>query len=443
MGVNKIKLIIQREYLSRVRKKSFIIMTIVGPILAASLLFLKVMFSEGADKLYNVTVVDETGLFVDKLQETESVKFQYVTTSIDETKQMLNGSDNYSILFIPEYAVKFTKGIKLYSEKTPGRQLVLYLEGALSRGLEKAKLNASGIDPRILASTKTIVKINAIQITADGEQKSPNAQALTLSFVGSFLIYFFILMYGIQVMRGVMEEKTNRIVEVIISSVKPFQLMLGKIVGIALVSLTQFTLWVVLTFIITGFVGKLIIGSGADSNALEKMMQNTASVEKIDTNPESDQKAAVIELFESVETINFPLIIGTFLFYFIGGYLLYGALFGAIGAAVDSETDNQQFVLPLTIPLILAFLMSQVILNDPEGPVAFWFSMVPLTSPVVMMMRIPFGVPAYELFLSMAFLIIGFVVATWIAGKIYRTGILLYGKKVGYKELGKWLFYKD
>ncbi len=442
-SLKKVFLIIQREYLSRVLKKSFIIMTFVGPLFAAVLLFAPAYLSQVKDPVYNIAVVDETGLFSENIPETENIKFQYVTTSLTETKKDLYGSENYSILYIPLATLNSSKGVMLLSEKQPGRHVLLYLESSISKGIEKAKLMASGIDPKILAGIKANVKVNLVKLTAAGEEKGDDALATKISFAGGLIIYIFIFIYGAQVMRGVIEEKTSRIVEVIISSVRPFQLMMGKIIGIALVSLTQFLLWIILTGILTTFAGKAFVNEkGMDLRSMEKALKNPTEISK-NNEAELDNNEGMQELMHSIEQINFSLIAGVFIFYFMGGYLLYGAFFAAIGAAVDSETDTQQFMLPLTIPLILSFLMAQVIINDPDGSIAFWFSIIPLTSPVVMMLRIPYGVPAYELFISMSFLVIGFIAATWVSGKIYRTGILMYGKKVSYKEIGKWLFYKE
>jgi ABC-2 type transport system permease protein len=255
----------------------------------------------------------------------------------------------------------------------------------------------------------------------------------------------FIFIDGAQVMRGVMEEKTSRIVEVIISSVKPFELMLGKIIGVALVGLTQFLLWVVLTAGIYTTVSATLFRNETTEKKVERMIQTRAPA--VAQMMESDSAAVqqnnwAAEVTEAMATINFPLILGMFLFYFLGGYLLYSALFAAIGAAVDSETDTQQFMLPITIPLILSFIMVQYVILNPEGNIAFWFSMIPFTSPIIMMVRIPFGVDAWQVALSMLCLIGGFIFTTWLAGRIYRTGILMYGKKVNYRELARWLFYK-
>jgi ABC-2 type transport system permease protein len=261
------------------------------------------------------------------------------------------------------------------------------------------------------------------------------------------LIYFFIFLYGAQVMRGVIEEKTSRIVEVIISSVKPFELMMGKIIGIALVGLTQFLLWMVLTFSMVGLAGKVMAEKNYNPEQLEQSFQSSgAGMPGGMGQPfggATVKPPSTADAFAGLsESINLPLMLGCFLFYFLGGYLLYGALFAAIGSAVDSEADTQQFMLPITIPMILAITMSQVILTNPESSMAFWFSIIPLTSPIIMMVRLPFGVPTFDLVLSMVLLIVSFIGATWISGKIYRTGILMYGKKNSYKELWKWLFYK-
>jgi ABC-2 type transport system permease protein len=252
----------------------------------------------------------------------------------------------------------------------------------------------------------------------------------------------FIFMYGVQVLRGVIEEKSNRIIEVIISSVKPFQLMMGKIIGIALVGLTQFILWVVLTLSITAAAQTFILKDKYSSEEVLKEVnmstqlmqqtQNTKNIRNVDSN----------EILDILKQINYTLILLVFLFYFMGGYLLYGAMFAAIGAAVDNEADTQQFMLPITIPLVFAFIVAQMAMQNPEGPMAFWFSIVPFTAPVVMMVRVAYAVPVWELVLSMILLTITFILTTWLAARIYRVGILMYGKKPTYKEMWKWIFYK-
>ena len=272
-----------------------------------------------------------------------------------------------------------------------------------------------------------------------------------LGYFAGFLIYFFVFLYGAMVMRGVIEEKTSRIVEVIVSSVKPFQLMLGKILGIALVGLTQFIAWVVL---ITLFVSVGMQVFGPDYSAenvapqqemVESVMSqqsiNVSDVAEIQAENSSDNFKDI--LLSTVDSINFIVVLLSFLFYFIGGYLLYASLFAAIGSAVDSETDTQQFMMPVTIPLVIGLLVMINTIQNPDGAMAFWFSIIPFTSPIVMMARIPFGVPYWEVALSMSLLIITFLGATWFAAKIYRTGILMYGKKVSYGEIWKWIRYKS
>lgn len=439
-----ISLIIKREYLTRVRKKTFIIMTILGPVLMASLIIVPILmakFSETEES--KIRVVDESGLFAGKLPDSESMLFVMDSVTLPQAKESFNPDKETAILYIPANVINNTGSIMLFSAKQPNLNMVTTIERTIQKEVENMKLQARGIDKNILDEIKTKVKVNTRTLTEQGEEETNAGLTYAVGFIGAMLVYMFIFLYGAQVMRGVIEEKTNRIVEVIISSVKPFQLMMGKIIGIALVGLTQFLLWVVLTFAISSVVTGIFV----DPNQIqEQMKQRTTAMgtpipDQEEVNAEIDSQLG--NVFSAINSINFPLLIGTFLFYFLGGYLLYGALFAAIGSAVDAESDTQQFMLPITIPLILSIVVSQSILQNPESSLAFWFSMIPFTSPVVMMVRIPFGVAPWELALSMSFMVIGFLFTTWIAGRIYRTGILMYGKKPSWKELGKWLFYKD
>ncbi|MFH1319379.1 MAG: ABC transporter permease [Bacteroidota bacterium] len=443
--MNKIKLIIRREYLTRVRKKSFVIMTIVGPVLMAAIMVIPIWLSMMEQDTQFIEVIDESGLFVNNIPETETIKFKYPSTGsngadLEKEKAGFYDEDYTAILFIPRTVMISTQGIQLFYKKQPGITTLRYLEEAIENEIESGKLTASGIDKKILESVKTNVRINTINLEESGaEEKSYTEINMVAGILAGFLIYIFIFLYGTQVMRGVIEEKTGRIVEVIISSVKPFQLMMGKIIGVAMVGLTQFLLWIVLTFFIVSAVKTIFLPGKFDTaqiQALSQMpSQTTRDIEKT-INP-----GQMNEILEAIGSIDPWIMIGSFLFFFMGGYLLYGALFAAIGAAVDNETDTQQFILPITIPLILAFIMGQFIIENPEGQVSFWFSIIPLTSPIIMMVRIPFGVPYWEIALSIILLILGFLAATWVAAKIYRTGILMYGKKVNYRELWKWLFY--
>jgi len=444
--MSTISLIIKREYLTRVRKKSFIIMTILGPILMASLFIVPVLMAKYDDnEVTKVQVIDESGLFKDKLSDSESMQFVMDTISLPVAKTIFDSEKYTAILYIPGNVINNTNSIMLFSSKQANLNLVTSIERTIQKEIETMKLKGHGITQETLEQIKTRVRINTRKLTEAGEEESSAGLTTAVGMIGGLLIYMFIFLYGAQVMRGVIEEKTSRIVEVIISSVRPFQLMMGKIIGIALVGLTQFLLWIVLTIGISSLVTSLFV----DKDQLKDQMSQRQSPlgtplpEGVEDGATEMEAGGVSELMNSMESINFPLLIGAFLFYFLGGYLLYGALFAAIGAAVDGEADTQQFMLPITIPLILSFVVAQSILQNPESKVGFWFSMIPFTSPVVMMVRIPFGVEPWELILSMACLVIGFIFTTWLAGRIYRTGILMYGKKVSWRELGKWLFYKE
>jgi ABC-2 type transport system permease protein len=419
-------------------------MTILGPVLMASLFIVPIIMAKYSETDESkIRVIDESGLFSGKLPDSESMVFVMDSISLPEAKDTFDPEKESAILYIPSNVINNTGSIMLFSAKQPNLNMVTTIERTIQKEVETMKLQARGIDKNILDEIKTKVKVNTRTLTEQGEKETSAGLTYAVGFIGAMLVYMFIFLYGAQVMRGVIEEKTNRIVEVIISSVKPFQLMMGKIIGIALVGLTQFLLWVVLTFAISSIVTGIFI----DPNQIqEQMSQRTSAMGTAAPDQEalaSEMDSELGNVFNAINSINFPLLIGTFLFYFLGGYLLYGALFAAIGSAVDAESDTQQFMLPITIPLILSIVVSQSILQNPESSLAFWFSMIPFTSPVVMMVRIPFGVAPWELALSMAFMVVGFLFTTWIAARIYRTGILMYGKKPTWKELGKWLFYKD
>ncbi len=470
--MNKIFLIIQREYLTKVKKKSFIVMTMLGPILMASLFILPVYLASRQDDKQLVTVLDETGLFFNKFENTDNYTFVPITQPLQQAKDELMKQGNYLLLHIPATQLNIPDNGVIYSDKQPTLNLKGYISGIMSKELEKHKLaaeirneifrNSPGYKPgddttavdlmseTILKNIRTDVKITTYKTDEAGaEQKSYTELTMVIGYVGSIMIYMFIFMFGAQVMRGVIEEKTSRIVEVIVSSVKPFQLMMGKVIGVALVGLTQFLLWIAFTFVIITAVqtafpqqfkktqieqAKVTGQSVAIPNETQQAAPNAISA---DTGNDK-----LNNIFEAFSSINLPVMILSFLFYFLFGYLLYAALFAAIGSAVDNETDTQQFMLPVTVPLILSLVVAQTVIQNPESPLAFWLSMIPFTSPVIMMVRIPFGVPTWEILLSGGILILGFLGTTWLAAKIYRTGILMYGKKSNYRELWKWIKYK-
>lgn len=446
--MNKIKLIISREYLTRVKKKSFVVMTILGPILFAAMMVVPAWLASMEDTdIKNIAVIDSSGIFINKIPDTDYIKFEYLQNkSLKEVKKDFAASGYYAALQILPSITYEPSAVHLYSEKQPSFSVKSHISNAMERELKNKKLRAHGIDDEVLRSIKADISIRTIQWTEDGEAKESSTEiAMVVGYASGFLIYFFIFMFGAQVMRGVIEEKTSRIVEIIVSSAKPFQLMMGKIVGIALVGLTQFVLWIVLTTAIITGAKTAFFPELETKNAQEVVVQdlfeqqNIAQADQIQ--PQNLDK--VTSIFNSIKSIDFGVMFGSFIFFFLGGYLLYGSLFAAIGSAVDNETDTQQFMLPITIPLILGIFVMMNVVQNPESPIAFWFSIIPFTSPIVMMVRIPFGVPYWEVALSMVLLVLTFIGSVWMAGKIYRTGILMYGKKVNYKELWKWLRYKS
>src|SRR6056297_1742287 len=445
--MNKIKLIISREYLTRVKKKSFILMTLLGPILFAALFIGPAWIASLEDTdVKNIAVIDSSGIFIDKIPETDYIKFEYLENkTLNEVKKNFSGSDYYGVLQILPSITYEPGAALLYSKKKSSFSVKSHIASSMERELKNKKLRAQGLDEKILKSIESDVSIRTIEWTDDGEAKESSTEiAMAVGYAGGFVIYIFIFMFGAQVMRGVIEEKSSRIVEIIVSSAKPFQLMMGKIVGIALVGLTQFLLWIILTFVIVGGVKTAFFPDLGTKNAQEVVVQDMFEEQDMDQieNMQPQNMDQFSGIFNSIKSIDFGVIIGSFIFFFLGGYLLYGSLFAAVGSAVDNEADTQQFMFPITIPLILGIFVMINAINTPDSPIAFWFSIIPFTSPIVMMVRIPFGVPYWELALSMGLLILTFLATTWMAGRIYRTGILMYGKKVNYKELWKWIRYK-
>lgn len=453
--MNNIKHIIKREYLTRVRKRSFIIMTILGPILMAALMIVPAVISKFSDEQKTVAVIDENGLYKGSLESNSDVKFLDVSLTIEEAKEKMNQKEYDAVLVIPNNDVP--NRAYLFTSKQLGLGVKSHIQSSMKYNLERSFIERyCDLD---LDSIKSLEANNRIMIdhrtiNESGAEEISSTEINTfLGLVAGVIVYFFVFMFGSQVMRGVIEEKSNRIIEVIISSVKPIHLMFGKIIGIALVGLTQFLLWVVFTFLIVNIFQiaqpDLLTPKNGSSNSSimssNPSIGNTFNGHNMEPAEQlTNGNSEVVDLLtEELKTVNFGVMISMFLFYFLGGYLLYGSLFAAIGAAVDNEADTQQFMLPITIPLIFALMMAQFVINNPSGPVAFWLSIIPFTSPIIMMIRIPFGVPIPEIILSMTLLVFGFVLTTWFAAKIYRTGILMYGKKISYRELWKWLRYKN
>ena len=416
--MDKIWLIIVREYSVRVRKKSFIIMTLVTPLLLGMLIFapsyLNSISSDLDQEIKNIAIIEENTFFSDKLMNSDLINFTQVPES--EKELIKNSFEKSSYHAIVE--IENNQKINILSKKQINKITLNQIENQIFKIKENQNYLDANIDINLLNSLSPKLSFNYITLNDDGEETSSNYEVKSvISFIFGFLIYIFIFMYGSMVMRGVIEEKSNRIVEVIISSVKPFQLLIGKIIGVALVGFTQFILWIILSLFV--------------ANSAEVILMQDNQLGFLDN----------ISLLSI--NIDISLLLSNFIFYFVGGYLLYSSFFACIGAAVDNESDVQQMILPITIPLILSLSMMESIMNNPDGVLAFWMSIFPLSSPIVMMARLPFGgVESWELVLSLAILILSFLLSTWISSRIYRIGILMYGKKASYKELIKWIRFK-
>jgi len=442
--MDKIFLVLKREYLIRVRKKSFIIMTILAPLLFLAISILPTYFLLSNTDTKRIGVIDESGLFKTELKDTEVIKYKFIQKGLEDAKKELSKNDFSGVVYIPKMTIEEPKGVFIYFEDNVG----VMVEEEISRSLEKIvkekRLAKAGLTQQQLNNLEVIIPVTSTEIQADTKtevEKSTEA-ASAIGYVCGIMIYMFIFIYGNMVMKGVVEEKTSRIIEVMLSSIKPFQLMMGKILGISLVGLTQLLLWIVLTVGVSSGVA-VFYGSTNSATQMEsaiKAAENTQT--EMLQNPAKKKMDVMFEFKKAVGTINIPLVVGSFMFFFLGGYLLYASLFAAIGAAGDSETDAQQFTLPISIPLLVALMASSAIIKDPGSTLAIVLSIFPLTSPIIMMVRIPFGVPIWELIASIVSLIAGFIFFTWFAARIYRVGILMYGKKPTYKELSKWLFYK-
>ncbi|MGI4750772.1 MAG: ABC transporter permease [Janthinobacterium lividum] len=443
--MNKTLLIIQREYLSRVKKKSFVLMTFLVPGLILAMyggIYLIAKNSDSLNKVRQIKVIDESGVFAGKLKDHKNFHFGMLNQSLPEAKKAAKKNEDLFILFIAKnYTGK--NSVQVFSEKKPNFALLNEVESQLNAIATTNNMAAAGIDVSKLSGLKTNISAETKQLTDDGEKDSNLASAYGIGVASAILIYLSLFIYGAQVMRGVIEEKTNRVIEVIVSSVKPFQLMLGKILGVGLVGLTQFLLWIMLSTIVTNIAEKAFtqdeVRTEQSSNSTQK------SIDKNSIKPaQMPIGNPVMNFLNTLKGVNYGYILGCFIFYFLSGYLLYSALFAAVGSAVDSETETQQFMFPITLPLLFTYILSFAFLvNNPDSTLAFWLSVIPFTAPIAMMVRIPFGVPDWQLALSMIMMVAGFIFTTWVAARIYRVGVLMYGKKTSYKELAKWFFYKE
>ncbi len=440
--MNKILLIIQREFLSRVKKKSFLLATLLVPLLFPTVIGGLAYFAYQQEKNAEVRVVDvidESGLFA---WETNS-KYEYLTLDIplDQAKTAFNESDHFALIYIPSMEVDSPEGITFYSKNSPGVTLISDFERKIERQIRDIKLKRSGISEEVLAELKTSVSIEAFNLK-DGEEKKSDSTALfAVGYLMGFLIYIFLFAYGAQVMQGVIEEKSSKIIEIIVSTVKPFHLMMGKVIGVASVGLTQFTIWILLSTGIYAAAGAYFGTNMSQKAIVEQAMSEIPDGEELKTITMDNKVQKIMDKFSDIPITKIVLL---FIFYFLGGYLLYGALFAAVGSAVDTPADAQQFMLPIMLPIIVALMgLFMFVFEDPHSSVSFWLSIIPLTSPIVMMGRVGFGVPWWEIALSMTLLVAGFTFTVWMAGRIYRVGILMHGVKVNYRVLAKWFMMKN
>ncbi|QED37813.1 ABC transporter permease [Antarcticibacterium arcticum] len=432
--MRNLKLIIKREYTARVRNKTFIIMTFLSPLILVGMFFLIAylsMLNNSEEKI--IAINDQSGVFEGEFQNTEDITYMNLSfVTLDQAKELVKEKNYHGLLYIPEIDnnARLAGSIEFFGKETPGFGTLQQMERIITEKLTTRELIARGVDVSQIESAET--KVNIQIQNFEGQRTSRMSGYIKMIFGGAagYLLMMFIIIYGNMVMRSVIEEKTNRIIEIIVSSVKPIQLMLGKILGTSLAGITQFTIWVVLgtvlMFIASTLTGLDMVAPSAEaSRGIEDMASNEMQ-----------------QLLTDIYNLPMFTLIIAFLIYFIGGYFLYSAIYAAIGAAVDSETDTQQFMFPIILPLMLGIYVGFFsVIENPHGTVSTIFSMIPLTSPIVMLMRIPFGVPWWELVISVLLLIITNGLVLWLAAKIYRVGILMYGKKPTYKELYKWLKY--
>jgi ABC-2 type transport system permease protein len=443
--MSKIGLIIKREYVSRVSKKSFLLMTILGPILLVGFMVGAFMLGKQDEKELKVLLHDDTYLVSKDFENSDKNELYHLVVfdttgekNLDDAKDFFKSSEDFDLLlYLPETIVETNGGSgNIYYKEAPNTKTRMYLERIVNESIEKLKLKDLNVTRDTYSRLKNKVDLKTIDVVTNNESNVKGRAFVGMAF--GISIFMFIFMYGTQVMKGVIEEKSSRIVEVIVSSVKPFELMMGKIVGIMFVGLTQFGVWIILTSIL-GSLGMSLIGSEMYSASSQADLMGGMSAEGI--SKMTELQASIIDV---IMTVNWPLMIGLFFFYFIGGYLLYGSLMAAVGAAVDNETDSQQFMVPITAPLMFAYVIVILSLDNPNSPAIIWCSQIPFTSPVVMLVRAAMGAEGlwWQILISMALLIITFIGTTWLAGKIYRTGILMHGKKITWKELAKWIKYK-
>ncbi|MFM7701381.1 MAG: ABC transporter permease [Bacteroidota bacterium] len=427
--MNKIPLVAGREFFTRIQSRTFLVMSLLGPLLFGLFILVPVFMAQWDNESTTVWIHDPSGHFDSAFANADGMKFQKLPQGT-LSDGPLNAKDSANIrkllqesetgvLSLQVLDSTWKTNIAYFSEQSAGLQITERIEDAVNERIYQLRMNQYGLDPQTIESLKSESDLKAYVWTEEGSQDSHTEMATMLGFGAALLMYMFIFLYGSMVMRGVIEEKAGRVMELLISTTSPFELMMGKILGIASVGLFQFVLWILLGTSISTLIGTL--------NLTASQVPETPSNQ---------------DWMQMLGAMPWESIVPLFLFYFLGGYFLYAALFAAVGSAVDSEGDSQQLVMPISMPIILAFIASQFVMQNPHGSLAFWMSMFPLTSPIVMVVRLPFGVPFWEIALSMILLVTAFVGSVWIAGRIFRVGVLMYGQKVSLGLLRKWLFYR-
>ncbi|AUC14223.1 ABC transporter permease [Tenacibaculum sp. SZ-18] len=441
--MDKLKLIIQREFLAKIKNRSFIIMTFLSPLLMVGMgALVYFLMKKNEEKVKKIVFVDDSGIFSkETFKDSNTVVYEdYTKLGAEETKKKVEEGNYYGALIIPkkDSLEILANSIEFYSKDSPGLSLMAEIEGKIETRLKNLKLTQFGIDLAKIKASKISSDIKMFNFSGEESSKAKNVASIIAGGAAGYLLFMFVLIYGTSVMRSVIEEKTSRIIEVIISSVKPFQLMLGKIIGNASAGLVQFFVWGIIIFILS-MILPLVFGID-----MTEMQSASVSPDQVEAMKQAAGGGKIEKLFLEVLTLPLLKMFVLFILYFFGGYMLYSSLFAAIGAAVDNETDTQQFMTPIMLPLILGVYVGFfTVINDPHGPISVIFSYIPFTSPIVMLMRVPFGVAWWEIALSLLILIVTFISAVWIAAKIYRVGILMYGKKANYKDLWKWIRYSS
>jgi ABC-2 type transport system permease protein len=441
ISMNKIFLILQREYLVRVKKRSFLLTTLLTPLLITAVYAIPALLFLSKDEAKQIAVLDEANILKGRLKNNESYIYTFVSSSLAEAKKNLTDEKTDALVYVPADIVERPDQLQIYAPKTVSIKMQNQLESAVQDEVRNQRLARAGIDVKVVESNRVNVDARTYSLSDEGEKTSSSGAATGIGYAVALILYMSVFLSGSQVMNGVIEEKSNRIIEVMVSSVKPMQLLLGKIIGVGLVGLTQFVLWIALTFAISTAVSGLLKNRFEDRVQKEIQAQaSPAQAEQIKAELRAENP--ISKVTDALASLPVGTLLACFIFYYLTGYLLYSSLFAAVGSAVENPAEAQQLLFPVTIPLILSIALMGFVISEPDSRVAFWASVIPFTAPVNMMARLPFGVPTAELLLSMAMMVLGFLATTWVAARIYRVGILMYGKKPTFKELSKWVTYR-